>query len=108
MQDNTSIHTAYKVQDWFKEQRIPCVDWPLCSPNLNPIEHVWKVLKKTVLDLHPELEDIRGEENICQALGTALQEAWSLIPKEYFDRLIESMEARVKAVIKAKGWHTKY
>ena len=108
MQDNASIHTAHKVRDWFKEQRIPCVDWPPCSPDLNPIEHVWKVLKKTVLDLHPELEDIRGEENIRQALGTALQEAWSLIPKEYFDRLIESMEARVKAVIKAKGWHTKY
>jgi hypothetical protein len=56
-----------------------------------------------VLDIHPELEDIRGEENIRQALGTALQEAWSLLPKEFFDRLIESMEARVKAVIKAKG-----
>jgi transposase len=72
MQDNASIHTAYKVRDWFKEQRIPCVDWLPYSPNLNPIEHVWKVLKKTVLDLHPELEDIQGEENIRQALGTAL------------------------------------
>jgi hypothetical protein len=58
--------------------------------------------------MHPELEDIQGEENIRQALGTALQEAWSLLPKEFFDRLIESIEARVKAVIKAKGWHTKY
>ena len=61
-----------------------------------------------MLDLHPKLEDIQGKENIQQALGTALQEAWSLIPKEYFDCLIQSMEARVKAVIKAKGWHTKY
>ena len=108
MQDNASIHTAHKVRDWFKEQRIPCVDWPPCSPDLNPIEHMWKVLKKTVLDLHPKLEDIQGEENIQQALRTALQEAWSLILKEYFNCLIESIEARVKAVIKAKGWHTKY
>ena len=108
IQDNALIHTAYKVRDWFKEQRIPCVDQPPCSPDLNPIEHVWKVLKRTVLDLHLKLKDIQGEENICKALGTALQEAWSLIPKEFFNRLIESIEARVKAVIEAKGWHTKY
>ena len=32
MQDNASIHTAYKVRDWFREQRIPCTDWPPYSP----------------------------------------------------------------------------
>ena len=61
-----------------------------------------------MLDMHSKLEDIQGKENIRQALGTALQEAWSLLSKEFFDSLVESIEARVKAVIKAKGWHTKY
>ena len=83
-------------------------NWPLYSPDLNPIEHVWKALKKTVLDLHPELTEVRGEDSIREAVGTALQEAWSLLLKELFDRLMESMEDRVKACIKAKGCHTKY
>lgn len=40
MQDNASIHTASKVKDWFKARGIPCLeDWPLYSPDLNPIEH---------------------------------------------------------------------
>jgi hypothetical protein len=105
---NNTIHTAYKVRDWFKEQGIPCTDWPLYSPDLNPIEHLWPHLNKKVLELHPELETITGEDDIHKALGTTLQEAWSLIGKDLIDKLIESMPDRVKAYKKADGWHTKY
>jgi hypothetical protein len=61
-----------------------------------------------VLQMHPELETISGEDNIREALGRALQEAWSLIRKELMDKLIESMLDRVKACRKARGWHTRY
>jgi transposase len=108
MQDNAPIHTAKKVKDWFKEQGIPCTDWPPYSPDLNPIEHLWPHLKKKVLEMHPELETITGEDDIREALGIALQEAWTLIGKELMDRLIESMPVRVKACKKAGGWHTRY
>jgi hypothetical protein len=40
MHDGASIHTAYKVRDWFLEMGIPICDWPPYSPDLNPIEHV--------------------------------------------------------------------
>ena len=56
-----------------------------------------------MLEMHPEISNITREENIREALRKALQEAWDIIPKEYFDRLIESMPSRVNAVIKAKG-----
>jgi transposase len=108
MQDNASIHTAHKVRAWFAEQRIPVADWPPYSPDLNPIEHLWPHLKRKVLEMHPELETITGEDNIREAIGTALQEAWSLIGKDLMDSLIESMPDRVKACKKAGGWHTKY
>jgi transposase len=108
MQDNAPIHTARKVRDWFKEQGIPCTDWPPYSPDLNPIEHLWPHLKRMVLQMHPELETITGEDNIREALGRALQEAWTLIGKDLMDKLIESMPERVKACRKADGWHTRY
>src|SRR6202034_3726032 len=103
-----SIHTAHKVRAWFAEQRIPVADWPPYSPDLNPIEHLWPHLKKKILEMHPELEHITGEDDIREALGTALQEAWTLIGKELMDSLIESMPDRVKACRKADGWHTRY
>jgi hypothetical protein len=91
MQDNAPIHTARKVKDWFKEQRILCANWPPYSPDLNPIEHLWPHLKRMVLQMHPKLETISSEDDICEALRTALQEAWTLIGKDLMDRLIESM-----------------
>jgi hypothetical protein len=108
MHDGVSIHTAHKVRDWLVEIGIPVCDWPLYSPDLNPIEHVWKKLKELVFEMHPELSEVTGEEDIRDALGKALQEAWDAIPESFFSSLIDSMESRVKAVIKAKGWHTNY
>jgi hypothetical protein len=41
MQDNTLIHIAYKVRDWFTSHRITRItDWPPYLPDLHPIEHI--------------------------------------------------------------------
>jgi len=109
MQDNASIHCAKKVQAWFSENAIPVTDWPPFSPDLNPIEHIWVHLKRTVMQMHPEIEFMaRGKELVAEVLGKALQEAWKALPQELFDSLIKSIEDRVKACIRSQGWHTKY
>jgi hypothetical protein len=53
--------------------------------------------------MHPELEFITGEDNIQEALGCALQEAWTLIGKDLMDKLINSMLDRVKACADASS-----
>jgi transposase len=83
IQDNASIHTTRKVRDWFLEQGILVCDWPPYSPDLNPIKHVWRRLKEFVFENHPELTNISGDNNACEALGLALQEAWNSIPQEF-------------------------
>ena len=40
IQDNTPIHTAHTVRNWFTENVIPVVDWPPYSPDLNPVERI--------------------------------------------------------------------
>ena len=107
--DNAPIHTANAVKKWFEEMDIPFTDWPPYSPDLNPIENAWALLKKKVLEMHPELEHVTGKsEEDIQELERALIEAWEALPDSLFENLVKSMPKRVKACYRAKGWHTKY
>lgn len=109
MQDNAPIHTATKVREWFQENGISTTDWPPYSPDLNPIEHVWKALKELVNQMYPELWNATSKaESDLQALEDALCKAWDDLPDSLFDSLVSSMTRRIEACIKAKGWHTKY
>jgi hypothetical protein len=96
MQDNAPIHTSKAVAKWFLDFSIPITDWPPFSPDLNPIENVWFQLKKTVLELHPELVGATGKsEEDIQALERALVEAWDALPDKLFENLVKSMKKRV-------------
>ena len=108
MQDNAPIHKAGAVKQWFKDNGIPLLDWPPYSPDLNPIEHLWHLIKTWIQKNKPELAKMGSGEKDLQALAEAIIEAWEAIPQEQIDDLIKSMPRRCAAVIKAKGWHTKY
>ena len=55
MQDNASIHTAHIVREWLDEHAIQVMDWPPYSPDLNPIENIWALLKQKIYELRPDL-----------------------------------------------------
>ena len=49
MHDNAPIHTARIVRDYLEnELAFPILDWPPYSPDLNPIENLWKTLKQRI------------------------------------------------------------
>jgi transposase len=109
MQDNAPIHNAYVVRDWFIAHGIRRIDWPPYSPDLNPIEHIWWVLKKLLIEMYPELSASFGKsDQDREDMEEALKECWAAIPKETFDKLYISMGHRIEACIAADGWHTKY
>ncbi|GBC36392.1 IS630 family transposase [Rhizophagus irregularis DAOM 181602=DAOM 197198] len=47
-QDNAPIHTAKITKNWLKMNKIAIIDWPANSPDLNPIENIWKQLKDNI------------------------------------------------------------
>ncbi len=110
MQDNASIHTANKVKEQFKAQSVTYInDWPLYSPDLNPIEHIWWALKTRFCEMFPEVAaDKSKSEDSKQRLESCLQAAYDTLEQELFDSLYQSMPNRIAACIKAKGQHTKY
>ncbi len=40
MHNNASIHTAYKVHNWFIDMGIPLAEHTPFSPDINPIKHI--------------------------------------------------------------------
>jgi len=75
--------------------------WPSNSPDLNPIENLWHILRSNICKRKPQPKSHKD-------LIVALQEEWEKLDIEKVNRLIESMPRRLEAVIKAKGGATTY
>jgi DDE superfamily endonuclease len=74
MQNNASIHTVKKIKKWFEDKSILILNWPVYSPDLNPIEHLWAQLKQWMNDNYPELNEMGKSEEAYQQLFEAIRE----------------------------------
>ena len=108
MQDNSKVHTAIIVQDWFAERDIDVMDWPPYSPDMNPIEYLWKLLKAKIIELYPELVTMKDNNTTKQHLIRAAKEAWELLENDLLNKLTLGMQKRIDALKAAGGWYTKY
>lgn len=98
-QDNAPCHKSAMTMGWFKDNMVPVLDWPAQSPDLNPIEHLWGILKRKVRE-----HSITSK----RVLKNALLDEWNAITADECKKLVNSMPQRIAAVIKAKGGPTKY
>ena len=103
LQDNDPKHTSNIVKEFFAEQRelgiCYLLDWPSWSPDLNPIENLWHHV-----DVIAKARTCNNKEDLFREL----EKAWESISVDYLRKLVDSMPARIQAVIKAKGGNTKY
>jgi transposase len=107
-QDNSKIHKKQNVLDWFKRYKIKLFIHPAYSPDLNPIENIWSLLKDR-LDKRFNGSYSRSKSTISiEAFKIAIQEEWALIDQEAIDKCILSLLKRWQAIIDAKGYPTKY
>lgn len=108
MHDNAPVHTAYIIRNYLQELGIEVMVWPPYSPDLNPIENLWAILKATIYKKYPDLKTAPDTEETLYRLIDVAKECWHEIDPEILKKLSDSMPRRVIAVLKAEGWYTDY
>lgn len=101
MHDNARPHIARTVSDYLNEINMQIVEWPPRSPDLNPIEHLWDVLKKLIRRHVPAPISLQQLERVVLL-------EWENIPQTTIQNLITSLPRRMQAVIRARGGNTRY
>ncbi|KAK3529160.1 hypothetical protein QTP70_018113, partial [Hemibagrus guttatus] len=77
--DNDAKHTAKATKEWAKKKHIKFLEWPSQSPDLNPIENLWRELKVRAAKRQPR--NLNDLEMICK-------EEWDKIPPEMCANLV--------------------
>ena len=101
MQNGAPCHTAKSIKSFLEAKKIPLLDWPGNSPDMNPIENLWEIVKRKM-----KSENITTKTQLIERL------IWVWNHDEEILRncraCVESMPRCISALIKAKGGPTKY
>ncbi|XP_051574117.1 E3 SUMO-protein ligase ZBED1 isoform X3 [Myxocyprinus asiaticus] len=98
-QDNAPCHTARSIKVWMKDHQIKTLSWTDQSPDLNPIEILWNVIKRKM--------DGHKPSNKAKLLECLHQQCHKFTQQQC-ERLVESMPRCMKTTIENQGFSTKY
>lgn len=99
VQDGAPAHRAKSTTAFLAEKGVKCLKHPAQSPDLNPIENLWSIVKHE-LSKNPA----SSREDLIQKL----EAIWYDIDPDVVKKLYLSMPTRMAKVMQAKGGHTKY
>jgi len=99
--DGVILHTAGLTNRFLTQNNIQVLPWPAVSPDMNPIEHVWDMLGRSIRQMNPRPRTV-------QDLQAALIDKGNNIPQRDLRTLCLSMRRRCTALMTANGSHTRY
>ena len=100
MQDGAPCHTAHCVTQWLRDCEVQYIDdWPGNSPDFNPIENLWAIIKRKLR---------QHDTSSIPQLIAAVEHEWRNIDPQHLRNLSDSVPKRLKECLKNKGRPLKY
>jgi len=102
-QDGASAHTAARTRNELTRLGIGSYifPWPASSPDMSPIEEVWKRMKRNITRRNPRPTTV-------PELRHAILEEWESLTPEVIANYTESVPERIHDLLGARGGHTKW
>ena len=97
--DKDSKHVSKMVKEFYKKNKLNKMEWPSNSPDLNPIENVWVLMKRKIN---------KHETKKISELIELVDTTWDEIDQEVIQNCIEFMASIVAECIKLKGDRIRY
>jgi len=94
VQDNARYHTSKEVEIFFKKNGIETLPFPPYSPDLNPLENLWALLKHNVYKREPTSLD---------ELERFIYEEWESISDDDIGSYVSSINRRMCETISVLG-----
>jgi transposase len=98
MEDNAPAHKCWYNNSEREKEGIPKVEWPANSPDFNPIERIWYLMKSRI-------QTRRGRERVTTVsrMKEVLQEEWDRITIEEINREIARLPKVMERCIAVNG-----
>lgn len=100
-QDNARIHVSREAMAFFRDENIDLLEWPACSPDMNPIENLWGVVVRRLYQDNKQYATVNE-------LKHSLEEVWRNLEPEILVNFVNSMRSRVFELIRKNGKETHY
>ena len=98
MEDRDPKHQSNMTKAWKRKPNVTNLPWPALSPDMNPIENLWTLLKTKVVQ----------RKSKTLTLVIPIKKEWKLLPKELAINLMVSMANPVNDLIESHGDYTMY